>query len=122
MSASASRSFRWFFDVQDNHNHADGPIPQLEPVQRAVPFLEAASGPIVANVDAETTAAFFRFAPRGAIGLPPTPGCLLLPTRARFEGHYYARGAAEAREQRVAFLRSALVGVPEIRDPFCPRR
>lgn len=99
---------------------AFGPIPQLEPVQRPVAFLEPVAGPIAANVDAETTAAFFQFVPDGVIGIPPTPGCLLLSTRARFEGHYCAQDAAEAREQRLDFFESALVGVPVIRNPFAP--
>jgi len=97
-----------------------GPIPHLEPVQRPVPFLEPEAGPISGNVDAETTAAFFQFVPDGVIGIPPTPGCLVLSTRARFEGHYCAQDAAEAREQRLGFFESALVGVPEIRNPFAP--
>jgi len=106
--------------ITDTLAFALGPIPHLEPVQRPVPFLEPEAGPISGNVDAETTAAFFQFVPDGVIGIPPTPGCLVLSTRARFEGHYCAQDAAEAREQRLGFFESALVGVPEIRNPFAP--
>jgi hypothetical protein len=100
--------------------YALGPIPQLEPVQKAVPFLQSQAAPIVGNIDAQTTAGFFQFVPDGVIGIPPTPGCLALPTQSRFEGHYCAQDAAEARLQRVLFFQTALAGVPEIRNPFAP--
>jgi len=96
-----------------------GPIPHLQPIQRPVPFLAPATGPLTANVDAETTAAFFQFVPVGVPGIPPTPGCAALPPSSGGEGHYCAQSAAEARQQRVLFLESALSQpVPTITNPF----
>lgn len=99
---------------------AFGPIPHLEPVRRAVPFLAPAAGPIAGNIDADTTAAFFQFVPDGVSGLAATPGCLALGLTSRFEGHYCAQDAGEAIAQRIHFLRSALTGAPEIIDPGTP--
>jgi hypothetical protein len=98
-----------------------GPIPHLAPVQRPVPFLHVVEGPLQGNMDATTTAAFFQFVPTGTPGLPPTPGCAALPPAIGGEGHYCAQDAAEARRQRIEFLRSALEGsAPRIIDPFAP--
>jgi hypothetical protein len=90
-----------------------GPIPHLQPVQRAVPFLSVVTAPISANVDAETTAGFYQFVPTGIAGIPVTPGCEAQP-----EGHYCAQTAPAALQQRSVFFQSALQGVPVIVDPF----
>jgi hypothetical protein len=85
-----------------------GPIPHLAPVQRAVPFLDVVADEVVANVDAETTAAFYQYVPVGIPGIPPTPGCTVLdPVRAN-EGHYCAQSAVESRAQRLIFFGTAV--------------
>lgn len=94
---------------------AVGPIPHLEPVQRPVPFLERVEGPVVANIDAETTAAFFQYVPVGIDGIDPTPGCAALNQR---EGHYCAQSAAESERQRTVFFQTTLSDpAPTIIDP-----
>jgi hypothetical protein len=95
-----------------------GPLPHLSPVQRAVPFLSPALGPIVGNVNSQTSAAFFQYVPVGVPGIPPTPGCAALPPSSASEGHFCAQSAAESLHQREVFFQSALVGVPRIIDPF----
>jgi hypothetical protein len=96
-----------------------GPLPHLEPVQRAVPFLAPVAGPVVANVDAETTAAFYQYVPVGVDGIAPTPGCTVLSPGSASEGHYCAQSAAESLRQRSVFLQSALSDVaPRIIDPL----
>lgn len=98
---------------------AMGPIPHLAPVQRTVPFLEVVEGPVVGNIDADTTAAFFQYVPVGIDGIDPTPGCAVLAERSATEGHYCAQGAEESQRQRVAFFLSALEeGPPVIINPF----
>lgn len=86
-----------------------GPIPQLDPPVVRVPILPLQAGPIQANVDAQTTAAFVQFAPSGLPGIPPTSGCQF-----QTEGHYCAQTAPPARAQRVDFYTSALSGVPVV--------
>jgi hypothetical protein len=78
-----------------------GPLPHLKPVQRPVPFLEPTDGPLMANIDPETTAAFFQYVPIGVPGIDPTPGCLELSPVSANEGHYCAQGARESLHQRV---------------------
>jgi hypothetical protein len=96
-----------------------GPIPHLEPVQRAVPFLIPETGPILANVDAETTAAFYQYVPVGIPDIDPTPGCTVLSERNSREGHYCAQGAAESQRQRIVFFQTALTEpAPTIIDPL----
>jgi hypothetical protein len=103
---SATRSLAW----------TAGPIPQLEPVAEPVPFLDTVQGPVTANIDAETTAAFFQYVPAGIPGLEPSVGCEFEP-----EGHYCAQSASSSRTQVLRFLRTALsppaptisVAVPE---------
>lgn len=91
-----------------------GPIPHLEPVWESSGILESTSGPVTANIDAETTAAFYQFVPVGIPGIPPTPGCAFEPV-----GHFCAQAATEAQEQRALFLRSAVdEAVPTIVDPL----
>jgi hypothetical protein len=97
----------------DSMAWAMGPIPHLEPVQRAVPFLEVVTAPISANIDAETTAGFYQFVPAGVPGIPETPGCGSQP-----EGHYCAQTAPAALQQRSVFFQSAQDGVPVIVDPL----
>src|SRR6185436_16287178 len=93
-----------------------GPIPHLLPVQRAVPFLETVTGPVVANIDAETTAAFYQYVPVGVDGIDPTPGCAALNQP---EGHYCAQSAPESEHQRVVFFQTALTDpAPTIIDPL----
>jgi len=100
-----------------------GPIPHLEPVQRAVPFLQAVAGPVSANIDTETTAAFYQYVPDLVPGIPITPGCKSPPltlTSSR-EGHFCAQSAVESRAQRLIFFDTALDparAAPVIVDPL----
>jgi hypothetical protein len=104
MPNSLTRSLAWTF----------GPIPHLQPIWESTPILEPITGPVTANINSETTAAFYQFVPAGISGIPPTPGCAGEP-----EGHYCAQDAAEARRQRALFLRSAIEDpVPTITDPL----
>jgi hypothetical protein len=101
---NSTRSLAWTF----------GPIPHMEPIWDPTPILQPITGPVTANIDAETTAAFYQFVPTGIPGIPPTPGCEFEPN-----GHYCAQGAQEAIVQRNSFLRSAVENpVPTIRDPL----
>jgi len=97
-----------------------GPLPHLNPVQRAVPFLEVLlHGPVIANIDTQTTAAFFQYVPVGVSGIDPTPGCLDLSPTSANEGHFCAQGARESLRQRVVFFTTAVKDdVPTIIDPF----
>ncbi len=96
-----------------------GPIPHLLPVQRSVPFLETVRGPVRANIDADTTAAFFQYVPVGIAGIEPTPGCTVLSDRSAREGHYCAQSAEESERQRAEFFLSVLDGgAPTIINPF----
>lgn len=95
-----------------------GPVPHLLPVQREIPFLGTVTGPVIGNVDAQTSAALFQYVPTGVAGIPPTPGCAALAPSSGSEGHYCAQSAAESLHQREVFFQSALVGVPRIIDPF----
>ena len=98
---------------------AIGPIPHLKPVQRAVPYLETVDGPVVQNIDANTTAAFFQYVPVGVEGIDPTPGCAALPISIGGEGHYCAQRAAESLHQREVFFQTTISnGVPTIINPF----
>jgi hypothetical protein len=89
-------------------------VPQLEPHARDVPFLESIAGPVRANIDQATTAAFFQYVPDKYTEATPTPGCV---SAGETEGHYCAQIAAEAVEQRLHFFTSALEGTPEILAP-----
>jgi hypothetical protein len=95
-----------------------GPIPQLEPAAQPVAILSPAVGPIQGNIDAQTTSAFFQYVPSGIPGVPATPGCSALSALSQSEGHYCAQSAAESIQLRVAFLQSALTGVPKIMNPL----
>jgi len=98
---------------------AMGPIPHLKPVQRVVPYLEMVDGPVLGNIDANTTAAFFQYVPVGVEGIDPTPGCAALPIAIGGEGHYCAQRAAESLHQREVFFQTMLSnGVPTIINPF----
>ena len=104
MPNSLTRSLAWTF----------GPIPHLEPIWESSSILGPITGPVTANIDSETTAAFYQFVPTGIPGIPATPGCAFEPN-----GHFCAQGAAEARLQRALFLRSAVdEPVPTIVDPL----
>jgi len=87
-----------------------GPIPQLAPVARRVPILGLADSPVVANIDAVTTAAFSQFVPQGVAMVPATAGCLSPPLspQSANEGHYCVQNAPEALLQRLIFLETAL--------------
>jgi len=101
---NSTRSLAWLL----------GPIPHLEPVQQAVPFLTPQVGPIRANVDDATTSAFMQYVPAGVPGIPPTPGCV-----GQTNGHFCAQSAAESELQRTVFFQSALTDpAPGIVDPF----
>lgn len=101
---NATRSLAWTF----------GPIPHLEPVWDPSPVLEPITGPVMGNIDPETTAAFYQFVAAGVSGIPPTPGCENEPN-----GHFCAQDAPAALLQRVLFLRSAVEqAVPTIVDPL----
>jgi hypothetical protein len=90
-----------------------GPLPHIQPVQRAVPFLEVVTAPVTANIDAETTAGFYQYVPVGVPGIPVTPGCESQP-----EGHFCAQIAPASFHQRSVFFQGALTGVPTIIDPL----
>jgi pimeloyl-ACP methyl ester carboxylesterase len=102
--SNVTRSLAWTF----------GPIPHLEPVWDPTPILEPITGPVMANIDPETTAAFYQFVPAGIPGIAPTPGCENEP-----EGHFCPQDAPEAQLQRALFLRSAVEeAAPTIVDPL----
>jgi pimeloyl-ACP methyl ester carboxylesterase len=91
-------------------------MPHLEPVWEASPILPSTTGPVSANIDADTTAAFYQFVPAGVPGIPPTPGCEFEPV-----GHFCAQAAPEAQQQRALFLHSAINDpVPTVTDPLPP--
>jgi hypothetical protein len=102
--SNVTRSLAWTF----------GPIPHLEPVWDPTPILEPITGPVMANIDPETTAAFYQFVAAGVPGIAHTPGCENEPN-----GHFCAQDAPAALLQRVLFLRSAVEqAVPTIVDPL----
>jgi hypothetical protein len=74
----------------------------------------------MANIDAETTAAFYQYVPTGIPGIDPTPGCVALAPSSGSEGHFCPQSAAESYRQRAVFFQSALDGVPVIIDPLAP--
>jgi pimeloyl-ACP methyl ester carboxylesterase len=101
---NATRSLAWNF----------GPIPHLAPIWDPSPILKPITGPVTANIDSETTAAFYQFVPAGIPGIPATPGCEF-----ELNGHFCAQVAPDARLQRALFLRSAVDDpVPTIVDPI----
>ena len=99
-----------------------GPIPELAPVHREVPFLTEVQGPVVANIDATTSAAYSQYAPTGVDGIDPTPGCTAAFRSSgsdQPEGHFCAQSAFESLLQQRLFLESAVLDpVPRIVDPF----
>jgi hypothetical protein len=100
-----------------------GPIPHLEPVQRVVPFLATVGGPVSANVDAHTTAAFYQYVPNRVPDIAVTPGCQSPPLspRSSDEGHFCAQSAVESQAQRLIFFETALDperAAPLILDPL----
>ncbi len=100
---------------------AMGPIPQIAPVRREVPFLEAVEGPVAGNVDGTTTAAYAQYVPTGVGGIEPTPGCTAAFRPGgtdQSEGHFCAQSAFESVLQQRLFLESAVLdAVPRIVDP-----
>ncbi len=93
---------------------AFGPLLHLSPSVE-LPFLAPDKGPIQANIDADTTAAFYQYVPVGVREASPTPGCEIIEER---EGHFCPARSAEGRRQRSVFLRSALNGAPTVIDPL----
>ncbi|HME73623.1 MAG TPA: hypothetical protein VKM54_27730, partial [Myxococcota bacterium] len=83
-----------------------------------VVILSPAVGPIQGNIDAQTTSGLVQYVPTGVPGIPATPGCTVLSAMSQGEGHYCAQSAAESIQLRVAFLQSALSGVPKIMNPL----
>lgn len=100
---------------------AAGPVPQISPVWREVPFLEAVESPVAGNVDATTTAAYAQYVPTGVGGIDPTPGCTAAFRPGgtdQSEGHFCAQSAFESVLQQRLFLESAVLdSVPRIVDP-----
>jgi hypothetical protein len=91
-----------------------GPLPHLQPVQSSVPFLTPVAGPVIANINATTSAAFYQYVPAGVPGITVTPGCESQP-----EGHFCAQSAPAASAQRVAFFQSAVANAaPTIINPL----
>lgn len=89
---NSTRSLAWLL----------GPIPHLGPVRAPVPFLEPTPGPVVGNIDPDTTAAYVQYRPQGAPdGLPPDSACA-----SETNGHYCAQIAS--RPLQSFFLRSAV--------------
>jgi hypothetical protein len=89
-------------------------IPHLEPVQQLIPLTESVTGPLAANIDFETTGAFYQYVPSGTAGAPVTPGCAIEP-----EGHFCPVSAAEAIAQREEFFATAIANpVCTISDPL----
>lgn len=100
-----------------------GNLPHLEPVQRAVPFLQTVRHSVSGNVAPGTTAAFYQYVPNGVDGIPITPGCQSPPLseRSSNEGHFCAQSAVESRAQRLIFFQTALDPAhpaPVIVDPL----
>jgi hypothetical protein len=91
-----------------------GQVPHMAPIHVPVPYLPTVPGPIMANIDSETTAGFVQYVPVGIPGLEPTPTCEFEP-----EGHYCAQTADTAKEQRVIFFKTALTDpAPSIVNPL----
>ncbi|MEN8181958.1 MAG: hypothetical protein ABFS46_05420 [Myxococcota bacterium] len=80
-----------------------GPLPHLAPQPVPVSYLPGAEGPVVANIDPGTSAAYVQFVPLGVPDVPSDPGCSF-----EIEGHFCAQSAREARRLRVDFYRSAI--------------
>ncbi len=108
----ASRSLAWVL----------GPLPWLNgPPTRGI-GLPSASAPLRGNLADGATGAYVELVP-AASGEAPTPGCVGNPTalldELLREGHFCAQLAPESIEQRVTFLRSAVVeGDPVVIDPL----
>ena len=72
------------------------------------------TGPLTANIDFETTGAFYQYVPSGFPGAPVTPGCAFEP-----EGHFCPVAAPEAIAQRAEFFATAIANpVCTISDPL----
>ncbi|MGH0037141.1 MAG: dockerin type I repeat-containing protein [Myxococcota bacterium] len=79
-----------------------GPIPHLGPVRAPVPVLDPTPGPVVGNIDYDTTAANVQYRPLDASdGLPPDEAC-----ESQTNGHYC--GQAGSRPLQSSFFRSAV--------------
>jgi hypothetical protein len=89
-------------------------LPQLAPEALRVPSLPLVTAPLVANIDLQTTSAFFQYVPADSQQGTPSPGCVEIGEK---DGHDCAQVAAEAIRQRVEFFVTALAGAPRIIDP-----
>jgi hypothetical protein len=93
--------------------HTLGPVPIVEPVWQAVPYLPVASAPLSGNFDS-ATAGLAQYVAAGVPGIPPTPGCEGEPI-----GHYCAQSAPSSLHQRVRFFQTAVTDpVPTLVNPF----
>jgi hypothetical protein len=92
-------------------------LPQLAPEARRVPSLPLVTAPLVANIDLQTTSAFFQYVPADSQQATPSPGCVAIGEK---DGHDCAQVAAEAIRQRVEFFVTAQTGAPRIIDPTLP--
>jgi hypothetical protein len=89
---NSTRSLAWLL----------GPIPHLGPVREPVPFLEPTPGPVVGNIDPDTTAAYVQYRPLGSPdGLPPDDACA-----SQTNGHFC--GQVGSRPLQSSFFRSAV--------------
>jgi len=91
-----------------------GQVPHVAPIRVPVPYLPAVPGPIMGNINSETTAGYAQYVPAGIPGLEPTPTCEF-----ETEGHFCAQTADAAKQQRVIFFKTALTDpAPTIVNPF----
>ena len=82
---------------------AYGAVAQLTPFLEKVVGLNSVDAPVGGNVDENTTAGYFQYAPDGLDPVPPSPGCEGIT-----EGHFCAQISTAAIDQRIAFFKSAL--------------
>ncbi|MEM7436180.1 MAG: hypothetical protein AAF436_13565 [Myxococcota bacterium] len=80
-----------------------GSTPLVGPIAEPVPYLELATTPLTANVDANTTSAYAQYVPDGVPGLAASLGCEF-----EAEGHFCAESSSVARDQRFLFFKTAL--------------
>lgn len=109
--------------VGDTSTHATrglaqtlGPVPVLEPIWQAVPYLPIATPPITDNIELapRTTSGLAQYVPDGFPGIPPTPGCIGITN-----AHVCGQASRYSRHQRVRFLQTAVEdAAPTIVNPF----
>lgn len=87
-------------------------IPLISPAP-PVPFLEPVQGPLVGNINTDTTSALQHFTPENEDGLQVTEGCEDVE-----EGHFCPQFRTAPAAQRMEFFRSAIAdAVPTISSP-----